>query len=137
MFVRLLNTHLAHLANRAYVFVDYIPRDHPPFPDNLPDGTRHWLHIPMNAFVSGPTGGGPLSADESDPLARRAVSEAWWNVVCPPDRIKVVKLYETLGRLGLDGKSDGAEMMSKWAKHLRAIDDPCVSIEEGSPFDYL
>ncbi|KAJ7364732.1 hypothetical protein DFH08DRAFT_950295 [Mycena albidolilacea] len=55
---QLLNTHLAYLANRGYVFVDYIARDHPPFPDTLPNGTRHMLHIPMNAFTSGPIGGG-------------------------------------------------------------------------------
>ncbi|KAJ6548127.1 hypothetical protein DFH09DRAFT_628855 [Mycena vulgaris] len=134
---QLLNTHLAYLSQRAYVFVDYIPRDHPPFADNLPDGTRHWLHVPMNAFVSGPTGGGPMSADGSDPLERRAVSEAWWNVVCPPHRVEVVKLYDTLWNLGLNGKSDGAEMMSKWAKLLRGMTAPCVLIEDGAPFDYL
>ncbi|KAJ7759594.1 hypothetical protein B0H16DRAFT_1456862 [Mycena metata] len=40
---RLLNTHLAYRAQRAYVFPNYIPRDHPAFPDILPNGTRHML----------------------------------------------------------------------------------------------
>ncbi|KAJ7667126.1 hypothetical protein B0H17DRAFT_1089062 [Mycena rosella] len=53
----LVNTHLAYLSDRAYVFVDYIARDHPPFPDKLA-GVRHWLHVPANAFMSGPTAGG-------------------------------------------------------------------------------
>ncbi|KAJ7100469.1 hypothetical protein C8R44DRAFT_809944 [Mycena epipterygia] len=135
---QLLNTHLAYLSNRAYVFVDYAPNDHPPIPDTFQNGTRHIPHVPMNAFVSGPTGGGPLSADgESDRLAGRAVSEAWWNVVCSPERVVVVNLDMTMLKLGLDGSSDGAEMMSKWGKHLLRIDAPCVSIDEGSPFDHL
>ncbi|KAJ7024506.1 hypothetical protein C8F04DRAFT_1131281 [Mycena alexandri] len=135
----LLNTHLAYLAKRAYVFPGYIPRDHPPFPDSL-NGTRHWLHIPMNAFVSGPTGGGPLSADgESDShgLMRRAVSEEWWNVVCPRKDVVVVKMYDAMRQMRLDDTSDGEEMLSKWANKLLKMSAPCVSVEGGPPFDYL
>ncbi|KAK7039803.1 SH3 and PX-domain-containing 3 [Favolaschia claudopus] len=134
---RLMNTHLAHLSQRAYVFPDYIPRDHPPFPDTLENGTRHMLHVPMNAFVSGPTGGGPLSVDGSDSLMRRAVSEEWWNGVCPPSEVVVVDLHKTMGELGLDGSSDAAEILGKWAAKLLAISEPCVSIEGGSVFDYI
>ncbi|KAJ7130686.1 hypothetical protein C8R46DRAFT_971287 [Mycena filopes] len=135
---QLLNNHLAYLSQRAYVFPNYIPRDHPPFPDTLDDGTRHWLHIPMNAFVSGPTGGGPLSADgTSDPVVRRAVSEEWWNVVCPPGEVVVVKMYQTMRRMHLDDKSDGEEMLARWASKLLKMDAPCVSVEGGPPFDYL
>ncbi|KAF7342454.1 SH3 and PX-domain-containing 3 [Mycena venus] len=135
---QLLNTHLAWLSERAYVFPGYIPRDHPPFPDTLEDGTRHMLHVPMNAFVSGPTGGGPLSADpDGDDLMRRAISEEWWGVVCPASEVRVLKLYDTLNELDLNGSSDGEEMMAKWAEKLLKMEEPCVSIVAGSPFDYL
>ncbi|KAJ6586439.1 hypothetical protein DFH09DRAFT_1143376 [Mycena vulgaris] len=134
---QLLNTHLAYLTDRAYVFPNYIPRDHPPFPDTLPDGTRHMLHVPMNAFVSGPTGGGPLSSDGSDSLARRAVSEEWWNVVCPRKDVVVIKMYETMRKMRLDESSDGEEIVARWANKLLKMSAPCVSIETGPPFDYI
>ncbi|KAJ7018190.1 hypothetical protein C8F04DRAFT_1152421 [Mycena alexandri] len=134
---QLLNTHLAYRAQRAYVFPNYIPRDHPPFPDTLPNGTRHMLEVPMNAFVSGPTGGGPLSADHTDSILRRAVSVEWWDIVCPPENVVSVKLYDTLQEMGLDGGSDGKDMMDKWANKLLGMSAPCISIVDGSPFDYI
>jgi hypothetical protein len=131
-------THLAYLTDRAYVFPSYTPRDHPPFPDTLANGTRHMLNIPMNAFVSGPTGGGPLSADgQSDPLARRAISEEWWNLVCPPETVKVVNFYQAIKKLRLDTNSDGEEMVARWAHMVLKMSEPCVSIAVGSVFDYL
>ncbi|KAJ6467960.1 hypothetical protein C8R47DRAFT_1303095 [Mycena vitilis] len=134
---QLLNNHLAHRAQRAYVFPDYTPRDHPPFPDTLANGTRHMLEIPMNAFVSGPTGGGPLSTDNTDSLLRRAVSVEWWNIVCPPEQIVSVKLYATNQEMGLDAESDGKDLMDKWADKLLGMSAPCVSIVDGSVFDYI
>ncbi|KAJ7130670.1 hypothetical protein C8R46DRAFT_924759 [Mycena filopes] len=121
---QLLNTHLAYLAQRSYVFPTYIARDHPPIPDTLDDGTRHWLHIPMNAFVSGPTGGRTALGGRKRPL-----SEEWWNKVCP--LVVVVKLY--------DDQSDGEEMMARWANKLLKMEAPCVSVEGklGPAFDYL
>jgi len=133
-----MNTHLAYLSNRAYVFPAYIPRDHPPFPDTLDNGTRHMLHIPMNAFVSGPTGGGPLSSDgKSDSLMRRAVSEEWWDMVCPRKEVVVVNLHNTMRKMKLDRRSEGEEILTKWASKLLKMSAPCVSIEGGSVFDYL
>ncbi|KAK7039802.1 SH3 and PX-domain-containing 3 [Favolaschia claudopus] len=135
---QLMNTHLAYLSQRAYVFPQYIPRDHPPFPDTLENGTRHMLHIPMNAFVSGPTSGGPLSADSSDSLAGRAVPEEWWNIACPREQVVVVDLHQTMSELGIDSsKDDGGKILERWAAKLSEISAPCVSIEGGSVFDYI
>ncbi|KAJ7696365.1 hypothetical protein B0H16DRAFT_1350503 [Mycena metata] len=134
---QLLNTHLAYLSHRAYVFPAYVPRDHPPFPDTLEDGTRHWLRIPMNALVSGPTGGGPLSANGTDSLMRRAVSQEWWDTVCPKQDVVVVKLHDAQHELRVDDKTDAAELSVRWAKKLREMSAPCVSIEGGPVFHYL
>ncbi|KAJ7274052.1 hypothetical protein C8J57DRAFT_1063121 [Mycena rebaudengoi] len=74
----------------SLVFCDYTPRDHPPFPDTLPDGTRHFLSIPMNAMVSGPTGGGPYFIDPPEDGASnppRAISREWWERVCPARQV--------------------------------------------------
>ncbi|KAF7360688.1 SH3 and PX-domain-containing 3 [Mycena venus] len=134
---QLLNTHLADLSKRAYVYPGYIPQDHPPFPDTLANGTRYLLHIPMNAFVSGPTGGGPLSSEGEDSITRRAVSEEWWHLVCPRSEVVVVNLHDTMRDLRLDGSSEGKEIIDRWADKLLKISSPCVSIEGGSVFDYL
>ncbi|KAK7044367.1 SH3 and PX-domain-containing 3 [Favolaschia claudopus] len=135
---QLMNTHLAYLSQRAYVFPDYIPRDHPPFPDTLDNGTRHMLHVPMNAFVSGPTGGGPFSADGPDSLVRRSVSEKWWNVVCPPHEVVVVNVGQTMRELGLDDAiDDGGRILTRWASKLLRMEASCVSIEGSSVFNYI
>ncbi|KAJ7050164.1 hypothetical protein C8F01DRAFT_1264250 [Mycena amicta] len=136
---QLFNAHLAHLSDRAYVFPEYIARDHPPYPDTLPNGTRHMLHIPMNAFVSGPIGGGPLASNPvQDTLTRRSISEEWWNIVCPRDQVKVLNVYEVQGGFGYDPVAvEGAEIMARWAEKLRGIEDMCVSVEEYSIFHYI
>ncbi|KAJ7779743.1 hypothetical protein B0H16DRAFT_1710997 [Mycena metata] len=130
---QLLNTHLAYLAERAYVFPPYVARDHPPFPDRLPNGLRHWLHVPMNAVLAGPTAGAPL-ADE-DSLVRRAVSVEWWKAVCSEEDIVVVKAHEAVAEMGLHARSGGLETMDKWAGMLWRMSARCVCIEEGMPFD--
>ncbi|KAJ6632311.1 hypothetical protein B0H10DRAFT_11762 [Mycena sp. CBHHK59/15] len=136
---QLLNTHLAYLAGRGYVFVDYIARDHPPFPDTLPNGTRHMLHIPMNAFTSGPTGGGPwhFGDGSADASAPRGISQARWDAVCPPARVVELNLAATHAELGVGEGTTGAERLQRWAAKLRTMEEPCVSVVGGSPFDYM
>jgi len=134
--LRLLNTHLAYLSRRGYVFVDYVARAHPPFPDELPNGVRHMLHIPMNALTSGPTGGGGLGPD-ADPAAPRAVSFEWWDSVCPPEDVVEVELVETNRELNITEVSTGLERFVRWAEKLRGMDEECVKIVGGMPFDYL
>ncbi|KAK7044289.1 SH3 and PX-domain-containing 3 [Favolaschia claudopus] len=133
---QLLNAHLAHLSQRAYVFPDFAPSDHPPFPDKLVNGSRHLLHIPMNALLSGPTAGGGLSSDGKDDLSRRAVSEKWWDVACPRSEVVVLNVQQTMREMSLDAASDGKEILTKWVQKLASISDPCVSVEDGSVFDY-
>ncbi|KAF7325604.1 hypothetical protein MKEN_00410000 [Mycena kentingensis (nom. inval.)] len=115
---QLLNTHLAYLADRGYVFVDYIARDHPPFPDELPNGTRSMLHIPMNAFTS------------------EAYHKKWWDVECPEARVHELSLQKVNEELGIGGETSGVERMTRWAKKLKEIPDDCVRVVGGTPFDY-
>ncbi|KAJ7804046.1 hypothetical protein B0H14DRAFT_2612791 [Mycena olivaceomarginata] len=124
---QLLNTHLAYLSDRAYVFPGYIARDHPPLPDTLPNGDRHPLHIPANAFTSGSTTGGPLSSDGADRLMRRAVSEEWYNIVCPRTEVVTLDLYGTTRELGLDDNSEGVDIMARWAKKLSKMN--CTNLQ--------
>ncbi|KAK7023080.1 SH3 and PX-domain-containing 3 [Favolaschia claudopus] len=131
--VRLLNTHLAYLANRGYVFVDYRPRDHPPLPDTFPNSTRAVLRVPMNAFTSGPTGGGSWGRTSSVP---RPISRQWWDTVCPHERIVEVRFQELLRNANVTEESPGDVLLTSLAKELRAIPDECVSLIDGAPFDF-
>ncbi|KAJ7092322.1 hypothetical protein B0H15DRAFT_1021070 [Mycena belliarum] len=133
---QLINTHLAYLAHRGYVFPDYIARDHPPFPDALPNGTRHMLHIPMNAFTSGPTGGGELGAG-ADPHSPRAISLEWWDAVCPRAQVVEVTVADVVRELGITETSTGEERLMRWAAKLRDMKAECVTVIGGSPFDYM
>ncbi|KAJ6479082.1 hypothetical protein C8R45DRAFT_832890 [Mycena sanguinolenta] len=132
---RLLNTHLAYLSERAYVFSPYAERDHPPFPDTVFYAFRSSLKIPMNAIVSGPTGGGPLSHDGSDSVMRRAIPQESWNIVCPWWEIMDVPVDESLREMGLDHTSDGEDVMARFAEKLLNMTAPCVRIKGGSVFD--
>ncbi|KAJ7236830.1 hypothetical protein C8J57DRAFT_1247578 [Mycena rebaudengoi] len=118
---------------------DYTPRDHPPFPDTLPNGRRHFLSIPMNAMVSGPTGGGPYFVDSPEDGASnppRAISREWWERVCPEPRIFHLELHATNAELGIVGETDPAERMMRWGAKLGSIDAECVSVDGGSIFVY-
>ncbi|KAJ6575767.1 hypothetical protein DFH09DRAFT_1455260 [Mycena vulgaris] len=128
---QLLNTHLAYLANRGQVF---IARDHPPFPDTLPDGSRNMSHIPMNALTSSPTGGGSLG-EGVDPNISRAISFEWWTAACPQSQ--VVELQMTATVKELTDSSTGEERLIRWAEKLRNIEAGCVQVVGGSSFDYM
>ncbi|KAJ7652459.1 hypothetical protein DFH06DRAFT_1331089 [Mycena polygramma] len=133
---QLLNTHLAYLTNRGYVFVDYIARDHPPFPDALSNGTRHMLHIPMTAFTTGPTGGGAWGP-HSSPAVPRGVSQRWWELACPPERVVEVQLSATMRELNITDATSGAERLLRWAEKLREMPQECVAVVGGTPFDFV
>ncbi len=78
-----------------------------------------------------------MSADGKDSLMRRAVSEEWWNIVCPPEEVVAVNLHRAMRDMGLRGTSDGEEMMAKWANKLLEMTASCVSVEGGPVFDYM
>ncbi|KAJ7192424.1 hypothetical protein GGX14DRAFT_595703 [Mycena pura] len=135
---QLLNTHLAYLANRAYVFRPHIARAHPPFPDTLPNGTRHMLKIPMNAFVAGPTGGGDWGPGAND--APRAISKEWWDDVCQEGEVLDLSapvVNAELGLSGADSETTGQDRIVSWARKLREVDAECVRVVDGAPFDFL
>ncbi|CAK5283500.1 unnamed protein product [Mycena citricolor] len=134
---QLLNDYLSYISDRSYVFPSFMPVDHPPYPNKLPDGSEHQVHIPMNALVSGPTAGGPLRRDESDPIGRRAVSVEYWHIACPPERVHHIKLYDMQKELGIDDDSQGDDRMLKWSRMLKALDAPCVSIDDGAVFNWM
>ncbi|KAJ7624465.1 hypothetical protein FB45DRAFT_923468 [Roridomyces roridus] len=133
----LLNTHLAYLTNRGYVFRDFVASAHPPFPDTLPNGDRRPLSIPMNAFTSGPTGGGQLGDDLDEQLTPRAISKEWWNKVCPANEVVEINLDETLKELNITDDTSGLDRLTRWVDKFGKMEAPCVTIPNGEPFDWM
>ncbi|EIM84587.1 uncharacterized protein STEHIDRAFT_100601 [Stereum hirsutum FP-91666 SS1] len=100
-------SHLAYLTNRSYVFEDYT-WSHSPLPYALYDFALRPTRIPLNAFIAGPSAGGPMP-DHSP----RAVSTEYWDAVCG-DAEDVVVVSSRDARTD----TEGSEMMRWWVEKL-------------------
>ena len=74
--------------------------------------------MPLNAFISGPTAGGPISPY---PLA---VSAKFWQSICPPEKQRIISSKDTPGT-----NATGVEILNYWQDKLKNVKDPCVSID--------
>lgn len=146
---RLMNTVLAYESNRAPVFSPFeawvrlspaIPecvtdaplQAHPPRDDSTPTGGRQVLVVPYNALLSGPTAGASWGLGDHHP---RAISQKWWETVCPLPRRKVLNADDIMKEVGRE--SDGIRMLEEWTKLLKEIPDSCVEIVGTQVFDFL
>ncbi|EUC64031.1 O-FucT domain protein, putative [Rhizoctonia solani AG-3 Rhs1AP] len=113
----LLNTHVAHKAGRAYVHISFHAAAHPA----MGSGSQApW--IPLNAFMDAPTAGGPWPAGDKSP---RAVSEEWYDTICPPEARVTLDTAEVGGHVkDLDAKT----LIDFWSQKLLDMDDRCVEI---------
>jgi hypothetical protein len=111
----LLLSHLAYKANRSYVFDDYIWSTLP-LPWTIYDWALRPSRIPLSAFISGPTAGMPTHRPP-------AVSERFWETVCPPAKRKFIVGNSTI----FDGK-DTQVIFDWWLDVLAGLDDECVDI---------
>jgi hypothetical protein len=93
------------------------------------------LHIPMNAFTSGPIGGGSWGA-AGDASVPRPIAQRWWDAVCPPEKVVEVHMAETMRELNIVDETLGDERLMRWASKLRAMPDECVAVIGGTPFNF-
>ncbi|KAJ4467241.1 hypothetical protein J3R30DRAFT_2070848 [Lentinula aciculospora] len=116
--------YVAQQSHRSYVFEDHV-WSQSPLPYTLYDFALRPSRIPMNAFISGPSAGGPFP-DGS--IARRAVSLEFFNTVCRPEERIVINTKEAPIDASL-GK--GADEIAAWFidKLNKVEDDPCVVID--------
>lgn len=128
---RLMNTWLAYTSGRAYVFHDFVWVDsHYPWPVS---SYREWTpRTPLNALISGPSAGGPW--DEGD-AAPRAVSESYFNIVCPRQDRKIINTRDVKPALR---EADGKVIFEHWRTLLTETKERCVEIvaapREEDPF---
>ncbi|QRV94260.1 O-FucT domain protein [Ceratobasidium sp. AG-Ba] len=122
----LLNTHLAHEANRTYVMMPFHALAHPAM-----GSASDAPHIPLNAFMDAPTSGGAWPPGDKAP---RSVDEIFYEQVCPKkDRVEL----DTEAAPVSPKNSDAKTLMDFWSKKLREMPDRCVEISKGEQiFNY-
>lgn len=122
----LMLSYIASRVNRSFVFEDYV-WSHSPFPYTVYDFALRPVRIPLNAFISGPTAGGPVTSYP------RAVNAEFWNTVCPPEKQRVISSKGTPGR-----DAAGTEIIKYWEDKLSHVGDECVAIDStgGRVFDF-
>jgi len=119
------------MSGRAYVFHEFVWVDsHYPWPV---ESYREWPpRTPLNAFISGPSAGGPW--DEGD-TAPRAVSEEYFNIVCPRQERKIINTRDVKPALR---EADGKVIFERWRTLLAETKERCVEVvaapREEDPF---
>ena len=115
---------LAYRANRSYVFEDYT-WSHTYLPYTIYDFALRPARIPLNAFISGPSAGGPMPAP-------RTVSAEYWDQVCSKSSTVSLSSKEA------PNLEEGSVVMDWWLKRLTETPERCVVIENDPPvFDQL
>lgn len=77
----------------------------------------------MNAFISGPSAGGPMPDGN---LAHRAVSLEFFNTVCHPEE----RVTVSTALAPLDASKNGDEIVQWFVDELKKVEDePCVVID--------
>ncbi|KAJ3970023.1 hypothetical protein EV361DRAFT_950940 [Lentinula raphanica] len=116
--------YIAQLSHRSYVFEDHV-WSKSPLPYTLYDFALRPSRIPMNAFISGPSAGGPFPEGG---ITRRAVSLEFFNTVCRPEERIVLNTKDAPIDASL-GK--GADEIVKWfIDEIKKVEDePCVVID--------
>ncbi|KAF7421334.1 hypothetical protein PC9H_011857 [Pleurotus ostreatus] len=112
----LLMSYLAYEANRSYVFEDYV-WSHTPFSYTLYDFALRPARIPLNAFISGPTAGGPM------PDVAAAVSSSFFEKVCPKASRKVISSRDA------PTDAEGSMLIKWWVDKLETVPDRCVEVD--------
>ncbi|KZT33630.1 hypothetical protein SISSUDRAFT_992852 [Sistotremastrum suecicum HHB10207 ss-3] len=119
-------SHLAYASRRGYVFETYT-WSHTPFPYTIYDFALRPARLPLNAFISGPSAGGPLPSSSNAP---RAISSEWWEVVCPPERRAFVDVESVMGDIRGE---EASVIMKRWIEVLGGMTESCVEIDEHQP----
>lgn len=133
---------MARLGRRTYVFADvvwdpntnesYVKMPDEPERNHLAHGAKYRAaKLPLRAFIDAPSSG---SAWPKGVVAPRAVSAAWYERMCPPERRYFVDTREINSAMSLNlGSAEGLDIVAKWGKYLRTLSDkPCVELIRGS-----
>ncbi|KAF8312137.1 hypothetical protein DL93DRAFT_2229261 [Clavulina sp. PMI_390] len=149
-----INSYIAHLSNRAYVFQPYqwdlaasnyiaiedeseTTKSSSFVPSLLKPANYRPNRMPLSAYIQSPTIG-VTSTRKTSPHSNqspRAISEKWWNHVCPPEKQVFLNTDAINKQIGMDdiNSFEGNVIIERWAKYLRDLDAGCVHILKGTP----
>lgn len=107
------------------MFHDFIwAKTHYPWPTTADEPDPR---TPLNALVSGPSSGGPWAEEDAAP---RAVSEAWFDIVCPKHKRKIVNTRDVKPALQ---SADGKVIFETWRRLLDESRERCIEVIAASP----
>ncbi|KAF8312145.1 hypothetical protein DL93DRAFT_2082576 [Clavulina sp. PMI_390] len=142
LFEILLNTEIARRSGRAYVFTPFIwdPYVGDAYVeinanDHLAGGKtkQRAARVPLRAFIDSPTSGAPWP-DGDSPRVPRAVSDAWFDRMCPQEKRVQLDASKVNPKIGVDfAKDEGIDIIERWAKLLREMETPCATIQWETP----
>ncbi|KAF9046628.1 hypothetical protein BJ165DRAFT_1527705 [Panaeolus papilionaceus] len=124
----LMDSWLAYRSNRTYTFSDFLwPDEHYPW---AKDKERHQTpRTPLNALMSGPSAGGSWSIGDPAP---RAVSQRWFDVVCPTSERRLLYADEIKHEIQT---ASGDVILSHWQKLLSEAPERCIEVTTKSKYD--
>ncbi|KAE9407676.1 hypothetical protein BT96DRAFT_933108 [Gymnopus androsaceus JB14] len=127
----LLNTHLAYLSGRSFVFDNYT-WDRSPSEYSSFNGKKIPSRVPVSTMLAGPIIGGSfdpsyftdplLSEDESHP---RFVSSEYYERVCADQKTIINTAIIRDAVASWDGKAN----LEAWVEYLQSLPDRCVEFE--------
>ncbi|KAK7462364.1 hypothetical protein VKT23_007965 [Stygiomarasmius scandens] len=119
----LMMSYVAYLTDRAFVFEDYVWSLNSPFWSTVDEWALRPSRIPFNAFISGPTTGGPIST-RGNAVETRSVSLEFFDQVCPSSARTTVSAAES------PSDREGHDLVDWWVERLGKVkDDPCVVVD--------
>lgn len=137
---RLLNTYIAHEANRAYVFTpftwnleknEFVEIEADSHLATFNSGYRvRPARVPLTAYLDCPTTGAPWPPGDPNP---RSVSDEWWNNVCPESEQLHINTTVVNEALGINMATDEAKtIITKWSQYLKNLQHGCVNLLWGT-----
>ncbi|KZS97637.1 hypothetical protein SISNIDRAFT_449183 [Sistotremastrum niveocremeum HHB9708] len=98
------------------------------------------LHVPLSAYIGGPSVGEPILDTTIHGPAARSVDQQYWHQVCPPDEVVYLNVTTEQAEMGIegDGKTEGSVLVEKWVERLSRKEERCVEIMFKTPriFDF-
>ncbi|THU79661.1 hypothetical protein K435DRAFT_973071 [Dendrothele bispora CBS 962.96] len=132
----LILSYVAYLTDRAFVFEDYV-WSQTSFSSSIDEWALRPSRIPFNAFISGPTTGGPIiditnsssssssSNGREGSIRKRSVNLEFFDAICPVERRFVINASES------PDDKEGQDRVVWWKDRLEKVrDEPCVVVDD-------
>ena len=118
---RLLMSYLAYASNMSFVFEDYT-WSQSPLPWAVHDFALRPARIPLNAIISGPTAGGPMSEGSQSPVA---VNAEFYQSICSGSEVQPYVLDSAYA----PNDANGDVIIDWWTQQLASVQERCIEVD--------